>query len=88
MLWLNWNPVTRERPDMAFSMESGTYLTLYRGLKGTKWRPEDHDWALNGAQSLQVRSVGSQLADENLARLEALRVRHDPDGRFFGFGST
>lgn len=100
MLWLNWNPVKQAREDMAFSMEKGTYLALYGGLKGKKWKPEDRDWATNGAALLEQFSAGSQLADENLARreavvmdpahrrkLETLRAKYDPHKRFFSLGS-
>ena len=94
-LWLNWNgPATR--PDMAFSLEARTYLALYGGLRGSSAaNPADESWATDHMRALQEHSVGIQLADENLgrrpapfmapanlARLDALRVRYDPDGLF------
>jgi FAD/FMN-containing dehydrogenase len=94
-LWLNWNgPATR--PDMAFSLEARTYLALYGGLRGsTVANPADESWATDHMRALQEHSVGIQLADENLgrrpapfmapanlARLDALRLRYDPDGLF------
>lgn len=93
-LWLNWNgPATR--PDMAFSLEARTYLALYGGLRGGAATPTDESWATDHMRDLQAHSVGIQLADENLgrrpapfmapanlARLDALRRRYDPDGRF------
>jgi len=94
-LWLNWNgPATR--PDMAFSLEARTYLALYGGLRGgTAANPADESWATDHMRALQEHSVGIQLADENLgrrpapfmapanlARLDALRMRYDPDGLF------
>lgn len=93
-LWLNWNgPATR--PDMAFSLEARTYLALYGGLRGGAATPADESWATDHMRDLQAHSVGIQLADENLgrrpapfmapanlARLDALRRRYDPDGRF------
>ena len=94
-LWLNWNgPATR--PDMAFSLEARTYLALYGGLRGsTAAYPADESWATDHMRALQEHSVGIQLADENLgrrpapfmapanlARLDALRMRYDPDGLF------
>lgn len=93
-LWLNWNPPA-SRPDMAFSLEARTYLALYGGLRGKTHRPADETWATDHMQALQPHSRGIQLADENLGRrpapfmapanltrLEALRARFDPDGRF------
>ena len=93
-LWLNWNPPA-SRPDMAFSLEARTYLALYGGLRGKTQRPADETWATDHMQALQPHSRGIQLADENLGRrpapfmapanlirLEALRARFDPDGRF------
>lgn len=101
VLWLNWNPIDRQMPDMSFSMESRTYLALYGGLRGKKGTPEDREWATKGAKSLQACSPGSQLADENLARrattfmrqdnlerLESLRAKYDPQGLFYSFGLT
>ena len=55
----------------------------------------DESWATDHMRALQEHSVGIQLADENLgrrpapfmapanlARLDALRIRYDPDGLF------
>jgi hypothetical protein len=94
-LWLNWNaPPTR--PDMAFSLEARTYLALYGGLRGkAATSPADETWATDHMRALQDRSLGIQLADENLvrrpmpfmapanlARLDTLRAQYDPQGRF------
>jgi FAD/FMN-containing dehydrogenase len=93
-LWLNWNgPATR--PDMAFSLEGRTYLALYGGLRGSTTNPADESWATDHMKAMQTHSIGIQLADENLgrrpahflapanlARLDALRARFDPDGMF------
>ena len=93
-LWLNWNPPA-SRPDMAFSLEARTYLALYGGLRGKTATPADESWTTDHMRALQAHSVGIQLADENLgrrpmpfmapdnlARLDALRARFDPEGRF------
>ena len=93
-LWLNWNPPA-SRPDMAFSLEARTYLALYGGLRGKAATPADESWATDHMRALEAQSVGIQLADENLgrrpmpfmapanlARLDALRAKFDPDGRF------
>lgn len=93
-LWLNWNPPA-SRPDMAFSLEARTYLALYGGLRGKAATPADESWATDHMRALEAHSLGIQLADENLgrrpmpfmapanlARLDALRAKFDPDGRF------
>jgi hypothetical protein len=93
-LWLNWNGPAA-RPDMAFSLETRTYLALYGGLRSETADPADESWATDHMGALQDHSVGIQLADENLgrrpapfmapanlARLDALRTRYDPDGLF------
>lgn len=93
-LWLNWNPPA-ERPDMAFSMEHRTYLALYCGLgQGVDEAPHAN-WAADHMRALEPFSRGIQLADENLARrparfvsdanlarLDAIRLVRDPEGRF------
>ena len=93
-LWLNWNPPA-SRPDMAFSLEARTYLALYGGLRGKAATPADESWATDHMRALEAHSLGIQLADENLgrrpmpfmapanlARLDALRAKFDPAGRF------
>lgn len=93
-LWLNWN-APPSRPDMAFSLEARTYLALYGGLRGKETAPADEGWATDHMRALQAYSVGIQLADENLGRrpmpfmapanlerLDALRAKFDPEGRF------
>lgn len=99
MLWQVWNPVTRERPDMAFSLEGDTYLAFYGGLRGERKPGEGSHWALDSAQQLERFGIGKQLADENLARrhapfmaqdnfdrLERARDEYDPERRFHSFG--
>ena len=93
-LWLNWNPPA-SRPDMAFSLEARTYLALYGGLRGKAATPADESWATDHMRALEAHSLGIQLAYENLgrrpmpfmapanlARLDALRAKFDPAGRF------
>ena len=93
-LWLNWN-APPSRPDMAFSLEARTYLALYGGLRKNLGTPADETWATDHMRALQSHSLGIQLADENLgrrpgrfmapgnlARLDALRTKYDPESRF------
>lgn len=94
VLWLNWNgPVPR--PDMAFSMENRTYLALYCGLGKDVDESKHANWATDHMGALEPWSRGIQLADENLgrrparfvsdanlARLDQVRAKYDPQGRF------
>jgi hypothetical protein len=93
-LWLNWNPPA-SRPDMAFSVESRTYLALYGGLRKPADEAAHGDWATDHIRALSGYSRGIQLADENLAsrpdrflsdshmvRLDGIRAAYDPQGLF------
>jgi FAD/FMN-containing dehydrogenase len=94
VLWLNWNgPV--QRPDMAFSQEHRTYLALYCGLGQGVDESKHIHWATKYMKALEPWSRGIQLADENLARrpakfvsdanmarLDQVRAKYDPEGRF------
>ena len=99
MLWQVWNPITRERPDMAFSLEGDAYLAFYGGLRGGRTPGENSHWALDSVRQLERFGIGKQLADENLARrhapfmaqnnferLERARAGYDPEKRFYSFG--
>ncbi len=100
-LWMNWNPISSARPDMAFSLESQTYFALYGGQQDKKDAEKHKNWATENARAMEENSIGVQLADENLARrsapfmarenfekLEMLRKKYDPDQRFFSYGDA
>lgn len=100
VLWLNWNPPAQRR-DMAFSVESRTYLALYGGVRQPELAQQHANWATEHMQALQAHSVGIQLADENTARrparflsetnmqrLQVIRSQHDPEGRFHSWMGT
>jgi FAD/FMN-containing dehydrogenase len=93
MLWMNWAPPAA-RPDMAYSLEDKTYIALYGVWSGDDKGGASH-WAQDNMAAMAHLSSGMQLADENLgrrpmpfmakdnlARLDALRAKHDPKGRF------
>ncbi len=93
-LWLNWN-APQTRTDMAFSVESRTYLALYGGLRNKADTAAHRNWATDHMRALEPHSHGIQLADENtgrrparfvtaenLARLDQIRAVRDPDGLF------
>jgi len=94
MLWMNWAPPA-SRPDMAYSLDDQIYIALYGVWKDEADTPTASSWAVDNMRTMAPLSTGVQLADENLgarpapfladanmARLDALRARHDPDGRF------
>jgi len=94
VLWLNWNGPVR-RPDMAFSQEHRSYLALYCGLVKGVEESQHINWATDHMKALAPWSRGIQLADENLARrpakfvsdahlarLDQVRAKYDPQGRF------
>ena len=97
MLWMNWSPAGA-RGDMAYSLEDRTYVALYGVWKAAADEAAAAAWATEGMRGLERFATGLQLADENLgrrpgrfladenmARLEALRARFDPEGRFHSY---
>lgn len=97
MLWMNWSP-RPSRPDMAYSLDDRFYLALYGVWKDAKDDAAASSWVADGLRSMEGLATGLQLADENLglrpgkfladanmARLDALRARYDPDGRFHSY---
>jgi len=94
MLWMNWAPPPG-RGDMAYSMESSTYIALYGIWRDAAGEAAASTWALDCMKAMEPHAKGVQLADENLgrrpapfmatenlARLDRLRAAHDPAGRF------
>ncbi len=98
MLWMNWQPGATpqpERPDMAYSVEDDTYIALYGVWQDPVEDEQNVAWATERMREMQSLASGIQLADENLGnrparfvgqtqmqRLDELRVKYDPDGRF------
>lgn len=98
MLWMNWQPGATpqpERPDMAYSVEDDTYIALYGVWRDPAEDSANVAWATERMRELEPHASGIQLADENLGnrparflsdahlqRLERLRAKYDPDGRF------
>ncbi|MEO1041637.1 MAG: FAD-binding oxidoreductase [Pseudomonadota bacterium] len=94
-LWLNWYP-PEKRPDMAFSLEANRYLAVYGEWNRAEDDQRYDGWATECMERMEGVSIGIQLADENLgqrparfmadsnlARLDALRSRYDPEGVFY-----
>jgi hypothetical protein len=83
---------------MAYSLDDRFYLALYGVWKEAKDDAAATSWVADGLRLLEGFATGLQLADENLglrpgkfladanmARLDTLRARHDPDGRFHSY---
>jgi FAD/FMN-containing dehydrogenase len=101
MLWMNWQPGTSpapERPEMAYSVEDDTYIALYGVWEDPAEDDANVAWATERMREMEALASGIQLADENLgcrparfvadehlARLDELRARYDPDGRFYSW---
>lgn len=94
MLWMNWGP-SPPRPEMAYSVEDETYIALYGVWDDPAGDAENVAWATERMREMEHLASGIQLADENLglrparflsepnlARLDELRARYDPDGLF------
>jgi hypothetical protein len=97
MLWVNWSPAG-PREDMAYSLEDRSYLALYGVWKAAKDEEAASSWVADGMRRMAPFASGLALADENLGRragkfladanltkLEALRARCDPEGRFHSY---
>ncbi len=98
MLWMNWGPAPTApaaRPDMAYSVEDDTYIALYGVWQDPAEDDANIAWVSDRMREMEPLASGIQLADENLGRrparflsdehmqrLDELRARHDPHGRF------
>ncbi|MGE0066176.1 MAG: FAD-binding oxidoreductase [Solirubrobacterales bacterium] len=94
MLWMNWGP-SPPRPEMAYSVEDETYIALYGVWSAVDDDAANVDWVAQRMGEMEGLASGIQLADENLgqrparfasdanmARLDEVRARYDPDGLF------
>ncbi|HSS03951.1 MAG TPA: hypothetical protein VLK89_02030 [Solirubrobacterales bacterium] len=94
MLWMNWGP-SPGRPEMAYSVEDDTYIALYGVWRDPVDDDANVAWVAERMREMEHFSSGIQLADENLgqrparfasdanlARLDRLRGKYDPDELF------
>ena len=94
MLWMNWGN-SPERPDMAYSVEDETYIACYGVWADAGDDDRFAGWATDSMRAMEGSASGIQLADENLInrparfvsdanldRLDEVRAKWDPDGRF------
>jgi FAD/FMN-containing dehydrogenase len=93
-MWMNWG-LSPERPEMAYSVEDETYIALYAswadpaddaryaGWPGERMREMEH---LATRIQLADENLGARparfVSDDNLRRLDEIRSRYDPEGRF------
>lgn len=87
--------------DAAISVQGDLYLAAFAGWHDPAQDERYIAWPGDQMRRMEGISEGIQLADENLwqrparflspeneARLEALRARHDPEGRFHSYLTT
>jgi FAD/FMN-containing dehydrogenase len=93
-MWMNWGP-SPPRPDMAYSIEDEVYIALYASWTDAGDDERYSAWPADRMREMEQLATGIQLADENLgrrparfvsdrnlARLDEIRARYDPDARF------
>jgi FAD/FMN-containing dehydrogenase len=96
VLWYPWHPQRFE--DAAISIQGNLYLAAYAGWEDPAEDAAMSAWPRRHMERLAPSANGTALADENLVarpsrflspenerRLDTLRQRHDPDGRFLGY---
>ena len=96
IFWYPWHP--QQIPDAALSVTGELYLAAFAGWDDPAEDEQMVAWCTGHMRRLEPLSVGIQLADENLvnrgarylsdenaARLEELRARHDPHGLFHSY---
>jgi FAD/FMN-containing dehydrogenase len=95
MMWNHWGGSAEPRPSMAFSVEDKTYIAVYGVWEDPTDDDRYVSWPEERMQAMAHLATGIQLADENLgrrparfitddnmARLDDIRERYDPAGRF------
>jgi FAD/FMN-containing dehydrogenase len=96
VFWYAWRE--QELPDAAISVQGTLYLAAFGGWTDPAESEAMLAWPADQMRRLEPFSRGIQLADENLvrrparylvdenaARLEELRARFDPEGRFLSY---
>jgi FAD/FMN-containing dehydrogenase len=96
-IWYGWAP-SRPLPDMAFSVEGHAYIATYAIWSDPAHDERHRAWVVEHTRRLAELGTGVYLGDtdftrrhdrflapENFARLEEIRARRDPDGRFCSY---
>jgi FAD/FMN-containing dehydrogenase len=96
-IWYGWAP-TRPLPDMAFSVQGRAYIATYAIWSDPGDDERYGDWVVRHTEILATLGSGVYLGDtdftrrpdrfmapENLARLQEIRARRDPEGCFCSY---
>jgi FAD/FMN-containing dehydrogenase len=96
-IWYGWAP-SRPLPDMAFSVEGRAYIATYAIWSDPADDERHRAWVVDHTTRLAALGKGVYLgdtdftrradrflSDANFGRLEEIRARRDPDGRFCSY---
>jgi FAD/FMN-containing dehydrogenase len=96
-IWYGWAP-SRPLPDMAFSIEGRAYIATYAIWSDPADDERHRDWVVDHTSGLAelgkgvylgdtdfTRRADRFLTDANFRRLEEIRARRDPEGRFSSY---
>jgi FAD/FMN-containing dehydrogenase len=96
-IWYGWAP-HRELPDMAFSVQGNVYIATYAVYPEAGDDEKYRNWVHERTADIARYGAGVYLGDtdftrrqdrflstENYRRLEEIRARRDPDGRFASY---
>jgi FAD/FMN-containing dehydrogenase len=96
-IWYGWAP-SRPLPDMAFSVQGRAYLATYAIWLDPADDERHRDWVVRRTDELATLGRGVYLGDtdftrrpdrfmapENFERLQQIRARRDPEGRFCSY---
>ena len=99
-LWYSMAPL-RELPDMAFSLQSEIYFASYVIWENAEDDEKNKAWLKNIMNQIAPITLGQYLGDsdftahqrkfisnENYKKLEQIRAKRDPDGRFHSYLAT
>lgn len=96
-LWFSMAPL-RPIPDMAFSLQSDIYLSLYCVWKNKEDDEKCSTWVAQQVENMAPVTAGQYLGDsdftqrhrkfmsqENYEKMEQIRTKYDPQGRFHSY---
>jgi len=99
-IWYGWAP-DRALPDMAFSVEGNVYVATYAIYSDEADDERYRSWVHDRTADIAAHGSGVYLgdtdftrrqdrflSDANFRRLEEIRARYDPDGRFASYLTT
>lgn len=96
-IWYGWAP-RHKLPDMAFSVEGRAYIATYAIWSDPADDERHREWVVRHTNRLAALGTGAYLgdtdftrrpdrflSDENFRRLQEIRSRRDPEGRFCSY---